>query len=128
MDDQIKLREDDEVVYVTDTSSDVVKLPLEYLDLLQEECSELAIACSKIKRFGLHDVYEGKTNERRLMEEAGDVLAILNKLRIVADFEAGDACKPSSTTPFITEIEQAFVDKFEKLKIYGPHGSYLKRE
>lgn len=108
-------------------SGDIMpEIDLHYLDLLQEECAELIVAIAKIKRFGLHDFYEGKSNKTRLMEEAGDVLAIMNKLRLIADFEAGDACGLSPNDRFITELEMAYVNKFEKLKVYGPDGSYIK--
>lgn len=54
---------------------------LEALDILQEECAELIQACSKIRRFGwdssnpFHDL--SKTNRDHLIEEIGDVLAVI---------------------------------------------------
>jgi NTP pyrophosphatase (non-canonical NTP hydrolase) len=60
----------------------------EVMDILQEECSEVIQAVSKISRFGLNNYKPGKpkTNREHLEEELGDMLAmicILEKMGII---------------------------------------------
>lgn len=54
----------------------------ECLNILQEECSEVIQAASKIKRFGLTSFHpddpEYKTNLENLEMELGDVLALID--------------------------------------------------
>jgi len=47
----------------------------ELMGILQEECSEVIQAVSKINRFGIDNVYEGSTNRDKLEQEIGDVIA-----------------------------------------------------
>lgn len=96
-----------------------IEIDERYLDLLQEECAELIVAIAKIKRFGLHDKWEGKTNKARLHEETGDVLAILIKLGILKIVD-------SENFTASIRIKESIKAKFEKLKTYGPDGSYLE--
>jgi len=49
----------------------------EILLILQEECSEVIQAVSKIFRFGLDSEWKGKTNREQLTEELGDLLAMI---------------------------------------------------
>ena len=50
----------------------------EALNLLQEECAEVIQIISKIRRFGLHESYNDKTNAERLTEELTDVQILIN--------------------------------------------------
>jgi NTP pyrophosphatase (non-canonical NTP hydrolase) len=56
----------------------------EYLGILQEECAEVIQIVSKINRFGLHSVnpYDKipRTNQQLLMDEVGDIYAMILKL------------------------------------------------
>ncbi len=53
----------------------------EALVILQEECAEVIVEASKIKRFGLDGSYnDGPTNRERLEKEVGDVLAMIDIL------------------------------------------------
>ncbi len=56
----------------------------ECLNILQEECSEVIQAASKIKRFGLHNRHnpEDLTNLQNLELELGDVLALIDLCRM----------------------------------------------
>ena len=49
----------------------------EILLIAQEECAEVIQAISKVFRFGKNDEYNGKTNQQRLEEEAGDLMCML---------------------------------------------------
>ena len=49
--------------------------------ILQEECAEVVQAVSKVFRFGLDEVYEGKSNRESLTEEIGDLLAMVDLLQ-----------------------------------------------
>jgi NTP pyrophosphatase (non-canonical NTP hydrolase) len=53
---------------------------METLLILQEECSEVAQAVSKVFRFGKDGEWEGTTNHQRLESEIGDVLAMVDIL------------------------------------------------
>lgn len=80
----------------------------ETLLILQEECSEVIQAVSKVFRFGLGNFKPGKpkTNQEHLEIEIGDLLAIivlLHEQGLIRDLV----------------IEQAMKDKFEKLKLYS---------
>ena len=47
---------------------------------MQEECTEVAQVISKIFRFGLDEAYDNRTNRRRLEEEIGDLLCMIEIL------------------------------------------------
>lgn len=50
----------------------------EIMDILQEECGELIVALSKVRRFGLDNMYEDSGTQReRLTQEAGDVMLMI---------------------------------------------------
>jgi len=49
----------------------------ELFGLLTEECAEVIQALSKAKRFGLDNVYKGKSNKTHLVQEVGDVVALI---------------------------------------------------
>jgi NTP pyrophosphatase (non-canonical NTP hydrolase) len=59
---------------------DLTPMDFEYLDILQEECAEVIQIISKIKRFGLYSNFTGKTNQQLLVEEVGDVYALIQYL------------------------------------------------
>lgn len=58
------------------------------LELLQEECAEVIVAVSKIKRFGLNNSYltdnevtiSNTTNKHQLQQEVGDILCLIDLL------------------------------------------------
>ena len=71
--------------------------------ILQEECSEVTQAVSKVFRFGFDSEYQGKTNKDMLEEEIGDLLCMIDILV--------EKCVISDTN-----IAQARQKKREKLK------------
>jgi NTP pyrophosphatase (non-canonical NTP hydrolase) len=46
--------------------------------ICQEECAEVTQAISKVFRFGYDSEYNGRTNQQRLTEEVGDLLAMID--------------------------------------------------
>jgi len=53
----------------------------EILDILQEECGELIVSVSKVRRFGLDNSYkDGGTQRAHLTQEAGDVALMIDLL------------------------------------------------
>lgn len=75
----------------------------EALVILQEECAEVIQEASKCLRFGIDDVYDGKSNRNKLERELGDLLAmidVLHKLDVVS----------------YTNMEQHASNKLEKLR------------
>jgi len=53
----------------------------EILGILQEECSEVVVAVSKIRRFGIDSIdprVGGQTNLEHLQEELGDLKAMIH--------------------------------------------------
>ena len=56
----------------------------EYMGILQEECAEVIQIISKINRFGLYssNPFEenAKNNQQQLIDEVGDVYALIQKL------------------------------------------------
>lgn len=52
----------------------------EALVILQEECAEVIQAASKCIRFGLDDSHGGTPNSKRLENEIGDLLALVDVL------------------------------------------------
>ena len=85
-----------------------------YLPLISEECAEVIQAASKCQRFGMGDFFPGynggRTNEDQLSVEIGDVLGIL------------DAAFPNWENDMEVRISRE--RKVEKLKSYGPYGTY----
>jgi NTP pyrophosphatase (non-canonical NTP hydrolase) len=54
----------------------------EILDILQEECAEVIVAISKIRRFGIDNTYkEGGTQREHLTQELGDVTLLIELLK-----------------------------------------------
>lgn len=54
----------------------------EILDLLQEECAEVIVAISKIRRFGMENSYkDGGTQREHLVQEIGDVTLLIELLK-----------------------------------------------
>ena len=82
----------------------------EILDILQEECGEVIVAISKIRRFGMDNSYkDGGTQREHLIQEIGDVMLLVELLQAHNVFNEWD-------------INQAKVNKAHKLakwsKIY----------
>ena len=77
----------------------------EIMSILQEECSEVIQAVSKINRFGIDNYKPGKpkTNREHLEEELGDLLAMIELLENGGVISRGN-------------LEVAKTAKFEKLK------------
>lgn len=79
----------------------------EILDILQEECGELVVAASKVRRFGLDNSYkDGGTQREHLTQEAGDVMLMIHLLVEQGVFT-------------IEELQQASQRKEQKLKIWS---------
>ena len=72
------------------------------LVILQEECAELIHIISKIHRFGMND----QNNRERLVQEAGDVMAMINFL-IEEDYMT------------YKELHEAIAIKIDKLKVWA---------
>jgi NTP pyrophosphatase (non-canonical NTP hydrolase) len=49
--------------------------------ITQEECAEVTQAISKIFRFGIDTSWNGRTNQERLEEELGDLVAMITILK-----------------------------------------------
>jgi NTP pyrophosphatase (non-canonical NTP hydrolase) len=62
------------------------KSQAEILDITQEEASEVVVAISKIRRFGLTGVDPrtdtGETNQDHLEEEIGDLMAMIRLMEL----------------------------------------------
>ena len=52
----------------------------EIMNIAQEECAEVIQAISKVKRFGLTSVHNGRSNQAHLEEEIGDLLCMIELL------------------------------------------------
>lgn len=76
------------------------------MDIAQEECAELIQAISKVRRFGIDNVYDNKSNREQLIEEIGDVYAMIQLLESVFDIDKVKVTYRVST-------------KFDKLKKYS---------
>jgi len=95
---------------------------IERLDLLVEECSEVIKAVQKIKRFGYWSTHGGShpPNIKDLIEECGDVLAILTLIRVAGDGD-GEINMDSLDSARLEKLQRMrpfvrFQDKtFEKL-------------
>ena len=77
------------------------------LDITQEECAELIMVCSKIKRFGIDASWDSHTNNDRLTQEMGDVMCMLRLL-----------CSQYNITE--DQLEEAAIAKLNKLKVWAP--------
>ena len=49
----------------------------EIMLIAQEECAEVTQAISKVFRFGIDGVHNGRTNKQRLEEEVGDLMCMI---------------------------------------------------
>lgn len=79
----------------------------EIMGILQEECGELIVAVSKVRRFGLDNSYkDGGTQRAHLTQEAGDVMLMIDLL-IANGVLTED------------ELNNAKLRKSEKLKIWS---------
>lgn len=68
----------------------------EIMDILQEECGELIVALSKVRRFGLDNTYkDGGTQQEHLTQEAGDVMLMIYLLVEQGVFTTEDLQKAS---------------------------------
>lgn len=77
------------------------------LDILQEECGELIVSASKVRRFGLDSIYkDGKSQRHNLVQELGDVMLMIDLL-----VDNGVLTKE--------ELQQASLKKQDKLKIWS---------
>lgn len=67
----------------------------EILDILQEECAEVIVAISKIRRFGIDNSYkDGGTQREHLTQEIGDVTLLIDLLKsynVFTDYELHEA-------------------------------------
>jgi len=79
----------------------------EILDILQEECGELIVSASKIRRFGLDNSYkDGGSQREHLTQEAGDVMLMIQLLVDHGVFSQED-------------LLRAIQKKSDKLKIWS---------
>ena len=66
----------------------------EILDILQEECGEVIVAISKIRRFGIDNSYkDGGTQREHLIQELGDVTLLVELLKAHGVFTEGELHK-----------------------------------
>lgn len=79
----------------------------EILQVMAEECNEVAIEVSKVLRFGLENQYANVTNKDRLTKEVGDLICMV-ELLIERDLIHGD------------EISKYSLEKRAKLKQWSP--------
>jgi NTP pyrophosphatase (non-canonical NTP hydrolase) len=79
----------------------------EILDILQEECGELVVASSKVRRFGIDNSYkDGGTQREHLTQEAGDVMLMIKLLQEQGVFTE-------------QQLTDAMQRKQEKLKVWS---------
>jgi len=79
----------------------------EILDILQEECGELVVSASKVRRFGIDNSYkDGGTQREHLTQEAGDVMLMIQLL-----VEQGVFTEQ--------QLQEAMQRKREKLRIWS---------
>lgn len=79
----------------------------EIMDILQEECGELIVAVSKVRRFGLFNAYkDGGTQKEHLTQEAGDVMLMI---QLLVDHGVLDE----------NELKEASERKATKLKVWS---------
>lgn len=79
------------------------------LDILAEECNEVALRVSKALRFGLDEVQPGQTliNRQRIMVEVNDLYAALKVLGDVGAIDPNP--DPSAVQAKITKVEAFLV-------------------
>lgn len=85
-----------------------------YLDLVIEECAEIIQCVTKIKRFGVNDAHPKNKlipNHALLRQEIGDLIAVVQEMGI--DIQSN-------------KMAGCIQDKLEKLKEFGPDGTYVK--
>lgn len=78
------------------------------LQLLQEECAEVIMVCSKIMRFGIDDCHPdepGVSNRDNLVQEMADIQVFMNQMML--DYQIN-----------MVELEEAYCRKMEKLKTW----------
>lgn len=84
------------------------------LGILQEECAEVIQIISKINRFGMYGYNPNRTdktpNKYKLIQELGDVMAMIYILQKETEFEMTDE-----------QIDKAMENKIRKLDFYLPH-------
>ena len=89
-----------------------------YLPNLMEECGEVIQDAAKCMRFGMKDRHllykNGIQNDASMFTEIGDILGVL------------DAAYPNWEKDM--HVRNARMIKQEKLKEFGPYGTYLKRK
>ena len=78
----------------------------EILTILMEECAEVIVEASKIKRFGESSVYEGETALNKLEKEIGDLWCLIDLLH-------------SEDMISYTKLDEYANAKHEKLKVYS---------
>jgi NTP pyrophosphatase (non-canonical NTP hydrolase) len=78
----------------------------EIMLICQEECAEVTQAISKVFRFGIDGLHNGKTNRDRLEEELGDLLCMIDLLveKEIVDYSA---------------LEDAKIRKLQKLQTWS---------
>jgi NTP pyrophosphatase (non-canonical NTP hydrolase) len=75
----------------------------EVLLIAQEECAEVTQAISKIFRFGLEEKYNDRTNQERLEEEVGDLVAMIELMKDTGIVDPEFIRKASMTKRFKLE-------------------------
>lgn len=78
----------------------------EILTILMEECAEVIVEASKIKRFGESSVYEGETALNKLEKELGDLWCLIDLLH-------------GEDMISYTKLDEYANAKHEKLKVYS---------
>jgi NTP pyrophosphatase (non-canonical NTP hydrolase) len=78
--------------------------------ILQEECAEVIQAVSKIYRFGMESEWQGVSNKRALINELGDLMAMIEILVTQTDININEE-----------ELTEAISAKKLKLDLYLPH-------
>lgn len=78
----------------------------ELLTILMEECAEIIVAASKIKRFGESSVWNNETALDSLEKEIGDLYCMIDLLH-------------SEDMISYTKLDEYANAKHEKLKIYS---------
>jgi NTP pyrophosphatase (non-canonical NTP hydrolase) len=91
----------------------MARIDKRYLPLIMEEAAEVIQICSKILRFGETDTNpndpNAQMNFKELDKELGDLKAVYNLCGVLDE-----------------DVNTASREKLEKLKVFGPDGSYLR--